>query len=76
MSDIDSQKLQNSVFKRLAKPKVTIHGDLCYEGKAVTPALWDGKRWRENCKGEAPFPLRWMATGEMLRGEIETENGK
>ncbi|PRD22209.1 UNVERIFIED_CONTAM: hypothetical protein NCL1_49693 [Trichonephila clavipes] len=29
MSDIDSPKLENNVFKRLAKPKVTIHGDLC-----------------------------------------------
>ncbi|GFU11415.1 uncharacterized protein TNCV_4041171 [Trichonephila clavipes] len=28
MSDIDSPKLQNSVFKRLAKWKVTIQGDL------------------------------------------------
>ncbi|PRD33760.1 UNVERIFIED_CONTAM: Splicing factor 3B subunit 2, partial [Trichonephila clavipes] len=32
MSDIDSPKLQNSVFKRLAKPKMTIHGDLCGVG--------------------------------------------
>ncbi|GFW09959.1 splicing factor 3B subunit 2 [Trichonephila clavipes] len=28
MSDIDSPKLQNSVFKRLSKPKVTIQGDV------------------------------------------------
>ncbi|GFY40004.1 splicing factor 3B subunit 2 [Trichonephila inaurata madagascariensis] len=34
MSDIDSPKLQNSIFKRLAKPKVIIHGDLCYEEKS------------------------------------------
>ncbi|GFT82250.1 splicing factor 3B subunit 2 [Trichonephila clavipes] len=33
-SDIDSPKVQNSVFKRLAKPKVTIQGDLCYEEKS------------------------------------------
>ncbi|GFY46598.1 hypothetical protein TNIN_191221, partial [Trichonephila inaurata madagascariensis] len=37
MSYIDSPKLQNSVFKQLAKSKVTIHGDLWYEGKAVKP---------------------------------------
>ncbi|GFY62187.1 splicing factor 3B subunit 2 [Trichonephila inaurata madagascariensis] len=48
MSYIDSPKLQNSVFKQLAKPKVTIHGDLWYEGKTVTPALWDGR-------GRPPF---------------------
>ncbi|GFW90583.1 splicing factor 3B subunit 2 [Trichonephila clavipes] len=31
MNDIDSPELQNSVFRRLAKPKVTIHGDSYYE---------------------------------------------
>ncbi|GFY66503.1 uncharacterized protein TNIN_480441 [Trichonephila inaurata madagascariensis] len=50
MSDIDPPKLQNSVFKRLAKPKVPIHGDLRYEGKAVTPALWDGRDGEKICK--------------------------
>ncbi|GFV81392.1 splicing factor 3B subunit 2 [Trichonephila clavipes] len=58
ISDINSPKLQNSVLKQLAKPKVTIHGDLCYERKAATPALWDGKRWRKNLQeGRPPFPF-------------------
>ncbi|GFY44816.1 hypothetical protein TNIN_374431 [Trichonephila inaurata madagascariensis] len=55
MSDIDYQKHQNSVFKRRAKSKVTIHGDLCSEGRAVTPTSWDGKRRREQCKVETSF---------------------
>ncbi|GFV35265.1 splicing factor 3B subunit 2 [Trichonephila clavipes] len=37
MNDIDSPKLQNSVFKHLAKPKATIYGDLCvFKEKPVT----------------------------------------
>ncbi|GFT41506.1 hypothetical protein TNCV_3942661 [Trichonephila clavipes] len=74
MNDIDSQKHQNNVFKRRVEPKVTIHGDLCSEKKAVTPASWDGKKWREKCKVERP--LRKMTAGEKLAGEIGTENGK
>ncbi|GFY47524.1 splicing factor 3B subunit 2 [Trichonephila inaurata madagascariensis] len=70
MSGIDSPKLQNSVFKRLAKPKVPIHGDLWYERKAVNPALWDGRDEEKICKRETPFPLRWTPAGETLRGEI------
>ncbi|GFS44192.1 hypothetical protein TNIN_8901 [Trichonephila inaurata madagascariensis] len=70
MSDIDSPKLQNSVFKRLAKPKVPIQGDLWYEGKTVTPALWDGRDEEKIGKRETPFPLRWTPAGETLRGEI------
>ncbi|GFX97574.1 tigger transposable element-derived protein 1 [Trichonephila clavipes] len=81
MSDIDSPKLQNSVFKRQAKPKVTIHGDLWYEGKAVTPALWDGRDGEKICKRETPFPIRWTPAGETLRdrlgkGEGSTAIGK
>ncbi|GFS35310.1 hypothetical protein TNIN_237421 [Trichonephila inaurata madagascariensis] len=67
MSDIDSPKLQNSVFKRLAKPEVTIHGDLWCEGKAVPPC-WGRKRRRENLQD--PFSLRWTPVGETLRSEI------
>ncbi|GFY64397.1 uncharacterized protein TNIN_272951 [Trichonephila inaurata madagascariensis] len=55
MSDIESPKLQNSVFKQPAKPKVTIHGDLWYEGKAVTPVLWEEKSWRENLQEGDPL---------------------
>ncbi|GFX24963.1 splicing factor 3B subunit 2 [Trichonephila clavipes] len=56
MSDIDSPKFQNSVFKWLAKPKVTINGDLWYEGKAVTPPTVVGrKRWRENLQEGDPL---------------------
>ncbi|GFS58832.1 splicing factor 3B subunit 2 [Trichonephila inaurata madagascariensis] len=67
MSDIDSPKLQNSVFKRLAKPKVPIQGDLMYEGKTVTPALWDGRDEEKIGKRETPFPLRWTPAGETLK---------
>ncbi|GFY61684.1 splicing factor 3B subunit 2 [Trichonephila inaurata madagascariensis] len=56
MSDIDSPKLQNSVFKWLAKPKVPIQGDLRYEGKTVTPALWDGRDEEKIGKRDTPFP--------------------
>ncbi|GFS45440.1 splicing factor 3B subunit 2 [Trichonephila inaurata madagascariensis] len=66
MSDIDSPKFQNSVFKWLAKPKVPIQGDLRYEGKTVTPALWDGRDKEKNGKRETPFPLRWTPAGETL----------
>ncbi|GFY62812.1 hypothetical protein TNIN_112802 [Trichonephila inaurata madagascariensis] len=69
MSGIDSPKLQNSVFKRLAKPKVPIHGDLWYERKAVTPALWDGRDEEKICKRETPS-LRWTPAGETLRGQV------
>ncbi|GFY48835.1 splicing factor 3B subunit 2 [Trichonephila inaurata madagascariensis] len=55
MSDIDSPKLQNSVFKRLAKPEVTIHGDLWCEGKAVPPVLGDGRDGEKIYK--TPFPF-------------------
>ncbi|GFY49063.1 uncharacterized protein TNIN_487611 [Trichonephila inaurata madagascariensis] len=58
---------QKVVFKRLAKPKVPIHGDLWYERKAVTPALWDGRDEEKIYKRETLFPLRWTPAGETLR---------
>ncbi|PRD26513.1 UNVERIFIED_CONTAM: Splicing factor 3B subunit 2 [Trichonephila clavipes] len=57
MSDIDSTKIQKSVFKWLAKPKVTIHGDLWYEGKAVTPRCGTEEMERKFAIGRPPFPF-------------------
>ncbi|GFY72136.1 splicing factor 3B subunit 2 [Trichonephila inaurata madagascariensis] len=57
MSDIDSPKLQNSICKRLAKPKAPILGDLRYEGKTVTPALWDGRDEEKIGKRETLVPF-------------------
>ncbi|GFS99825.1 hypothetical protein TNCV_1062781 [Trichonephila clavipes] len=54
MNDMDSQQHQNSEFKR----RVTVHGDLCSERKAVTLASGDGRRWSEKCKAETPPPSR------------------
>ncbi|GFW85432.1 hypothetical protein TNCV_144771 [Trichonephila clavipes] len=65
MSDIDSQKHQNGVFKCPGKPKVTIYGDLCSEGRAVTPASWDRKRRREQCK-VVPPPSSGMMVDEFF----------
>ncbi|GFY57904.1 splicing factor 3B subunit 2 [Trichonephila inaurata madagascariensis] len=63
MSDIESPKLQNSVFKWLAKPKVPIQGDLWYEGKTVTPARCGTEEMkRKFARGRPPFPFggRWL----------------
>ncbi|GFY72272.1 uncharacterized protein TNIN_390401 [Trichonephila inaurata madagascariensis] len=57
MSDIESPELQNSVFKRLAKQKAPIPGDLWYEGKDLTPAFWDGRDGEKICKRKTPFPF-------------------
>ncbi|GFS86529.1 hypothetical protein TNCV_513771 [Trichonephila clavipes] len=57
MSDIYSPKLQNSVFKCLAKSKVTTHGDLWYDGKAVTPRCETRRDGREKLQERPPFPF-------------------
>lgn len=41
--DIDYQKLHDAFFKWQTKPKVTIHGDLYYEGKEFETRLKDKK---------------------------------
>lgn len=41
--DIDYQKLHDAFFKWQTKPKLTIHGDLYYEGKELETRLKDKK---------------------------------
>lgn len=41
--DIDYQKLHDAFFKWQTKPKMTIHGDLYYEGKELETKLKDKK---------------------------------
>ncbi|GFU11078.1 hypothetical protein TNCV_4970021 [Trichonephila clavipes] len=49
---LDDDEIEK-VKQKLAKPKVTIHGDLCYE------TLWDRKKCGENLQGRNfSFPLR------------------
>ena len=41
--DIDYQKLHDAFFKWQTKPKMTIHGDLYYEGKEFETRLKEKK---------------------------------
>ena len=41
--DIDYQKLHDAFFKWQSKPKMTIHGDLYYEGKEFETKMKDKK---------------------------------
>ncbi|GFR11394.1 uncharacterized protein TNCT_201833 [Trichonephila clavata] len=66
-----SQKLQNSVFKRRVQPEVTIM-EICVVKEKRS--LCGTKRNRVKRAQQRPLP--WTASGEKLRGEIGTLNGK
>jgi splicing factor 3B subunit 2 len=50
--DIDYQKLHDAFFRWQSKPKMTIHGDLYYEGKEFEASM------REKKPGELSDDLR------------------
>ncbi|GFR15894.1 hypothetical protein TNCT_131281 [Trichonephila clavata] len=64
-----SQKHQNSVFKRRVQPEVTIM-EICVVKEKTS--LCGTKRNRVKRAQQRP----WTASGEKLRGEIRTLNGK
>ncbi|GFR16641.1 hypothetical protein TNCT_330341 [Trichonephila clavata] len=66
-----SQKHQNSVFKRRSQPEVTIM-EICVVKEKRS--LCGTKRNRVKRAQQRPLP--WTASGEKLRGEIGTLNGK
>ncbi|GFQ98123.1 uncharacterized protein TNCT_390351 [Trichonephila clavata] len=66
-----SQKHQNSVFKRRVQPEVIIM-EICVVKEK--PSLCGTKRNRVKRAQQRPLP--WTASGEKLRGEIGTLNGK
>ncbi|GFR22432.1 uncharacterized protein TNCT_297261 [Trichonephila clavata] len=66
-----SQKLQNSVFKRRVQPEVTIM-EICVVKEKRSSC---GTK-RNRVKRAQQRPLPWTVSGEKLRGEIGTLNGK
>ncbi|GFQ72106.1 hypothetical protein TNCT_306391 [Trichonephila clavata] len=66
-----SEKLQNSVFKRRVQPEVIIM-EICVVNEKRS--LCGTKR--NEVKRAQKRPLPWTASGEKLRDEIGTLNGK
>ncbi|GFR13329.1 hypothetical protein TNCT_648211 [Trichonephila clavata] len=66
-----SQKLQNSVFKRRAQQEVNIM-EICVVKERRNLCGTE----RDGLKSAQKRPLHWTASGEKLRGEIGTLNGK